>query len=398
MSAAESKNAGSRQVHGPGRPMTAAEKGWWLGLGLWLVVFAFWRPEPPPIYTQVPSVKKDPDGYRIFYEMVAKQGKSVSRSLRSPKHLKNKDVLVLLRPSKGLDQQSREALMKWVSESGGTLVVGYPLWSPDGTLLESPFLKEAHWNLSLWKEREAQLQEVTYSPVNVDAPREVAPFTMKLRGEMALGAGSSTALAYGDAKQVLASWDAYGAGQIIQLSDAALLSNESLGFKKSHIFAAALLDEIGRDKHWVFDESNEGVSIQPALAPLLGSGRFRAVFLQLLLFFLFWYWYKTRRLTRIHTPVMERDVREVTTLAADIGRFYFGARKSSWALSRYLEFFKRRIQLANMSPAERNSALQTASLARQVLDGQESAEIQLNMIRKMAEHRQVFRKKQRDEE
>ncbi|MBN2525748.1 MAG: DUF4350 domain-containing protein [Deltaproteobacteria bacterium] len=378
--------------------MRAAERAWWLGLCVWLLVFVFWRPEPPPIYTQVPSVKKDPDGFRIFYDLVAKEAGSVSRTLRRPGLLDKVDVLVLLRPSEGLAKEDREDLMEWVRDKGGTLLVGYPIWDTKNELLNSVLLPEAHWNMSLWKDAEAKLHRVSYVPGEVESPRRVTSFTLKLRGKIELGDGSSQALAMSADGTVMASWDAYGTGQIVQLADSAILGNEAMGFKKTHLFAAALLDEIGRDGNWVFDESNEGVSIQPTLAPLLGAGAFRAVFLHLLLFFLFWYWYKSRRHTRLKKPLLERDVREVTTLANDIGRFYFGARKGSWALCRYLDFFKRRLQVANLAPGQRATAQKTVDEAQQALSGALSLDRQLHMIRKMAEHREVFRDSQRDNE
>jgi hypothetical protein len=377
--------------------MSRVERGFWLLLGVWLVVLIFWQPQPPPLYTNVPSVNKDPDGFRIFYEMVAKQARSVQRTLRRPELLTDVDVLVLLRPSKGLEEDDREALMRWVKVSGGTLVVGYPIWNRESMLLENVFPEKYHGDVSVWEHQDAVLQTVTYVSSELKSPRDVESFTMKLRGKMALNDGPAQALVLSESGDVLVSDDAFGSGRVIQLADTALLGNEALGFKKSHLLAAALLDEIGRDRHWVFDESNEGVSIQPSLAPLIGAGPFRALFLYLLLFFIFWYWYKFRRHVRIHQPPLERDVREVTTLATDIGRFYFSANRTNWALSRYLAYFNRRLQLANMSPAERTAVQKTVKAAEEVNQTGQSSDAQLQMIRKLAAHRAVFRENQKDE-
>jgi hypothetical protein len=377
--------------------MSRVERGFWVLVGVWLTVVIFWQPQPPPLYTSVPSVNKDPDGFRIFYEMVSKQAESVERTLRRPELLDRVEVLVLLSPSRGLDSEDRESLMRWVKSAGGTLVVGYPVWTREEGLLKNVFPPKVHGDVSVWEAGEAAVQTVTYTSADLDSPRDVDSFTMKLRGKMVLNDGPAQALALSGNGDVLVSDDVFGSGRIIQLADAALIGNEALGFKKSHLFAAALLDEIGRDRHWVFDESNEGVSIQPSLAPLLGAGSFRALFLYLMLFLIFWYWYKSRRHVRIQKPAMERDVREVTTLATDIGRFYFSARRTNWALSRYLAYFNRRLQLSNLSPAERAAVQETVKAAEVVNQSGQSPDAQLQMIRKMAAHHAVFREHRRDE-
>lgn len=372
------------------------ERGWWLAFGVWGLVLIFWRPEPPPMYTQVPSVTPQPSGYRIFYDLIEKEVETVTRTLRGADQLKTEDVLVLLRPSDGIDDAEREDLMDWVGDRGGTLVVGYPLWSDSGDAMENLFSNDSYPVISSWKDKDTLLQEVSYLPVNVESPRNVEPFKIKLQGEMLLGGDTSEALVMGSHETVLVSIDKYGAGEVIQIADSSLLNNESLGFKKSHLLAAALIDEIGRDREWVFDESHEGISVQPALAPLIGAGPFRAAFLHLFLFLLFWYWYKSRRHLPIERVSDERKVREVTTLAADVGRFYFRAKKSRWALSRYVQFFKRKLNDATIGPVEREKAAQLVLRAEQLLSANSSFDAQLQMMKKMAEHQRMLEKKQRD--
>lgn len=365
--------------------MKKPERIWWAAVVFWGLALAFWQPKQPPLYTQVPSVAPYPQGYRIFYDLVERHTKSIKRTLQSSKHLKEVDVLVVLNPSEGFDKRDREEVMDWVKDRGGTLLVGYPIVDEHGQWLPSIVDDSETWSLSTWNRSDSKLKEVSYVPVLVEKWRKVEPFSAKFEGEMVLGEGSAKPLAVGDDGSYMATYDSYGTGQIIQLADARMLNNESMGFKKSHLFAAALIDEIGQDKRWVFDESHEGVSIQPSFTALLGSGPFRAIFLHLLLFFLFWYWYKSRRHVRVRMAPDLRKVREVTTMAADVGNFYFRAKKSHWALSRYLAYFKRKLQDANVSHKEREAAMQLEQQAMSLNNASAKADAQLQMIRQLAQ-------------
>ncbi|MBN2343107.1 MAG: DUF4350 domain-containing protein [Deltaproteobacteria bacterium] len=372
-----------------------SERGWWLIVGVWLLVLVFWRPEPPPLYTQVPSVTPEPHGFRIFYDLIEKEVSSVSRTLRGAAHLTNEDVLVLLRPSEGLSDDERHDIMDWVSERGGTLVVAYPIWDDNGKMLRNVFPENESWTISKWKDAEASLKEIEYLHVNSENPREVESFTLKTQGHLELGEGASEVLASADDGTVLATLETFGTGAVVQIADSVMLNNQSIGFKKTHLFAAALIDEVGRTGTWVFDESHEGVSVQPALAPLIGTGPFRAVFLHLLLILIFWYWYMSRRLVRIERAPDERRVREVTTLAADIGSFYFRAKKGGWALSRYAQYFRRQLQGFHAGSTKLADAEQLVRRADEMVAQGGEIEEQLQMVKTLAERRKVL-EEQRD--
>jgi hypothetical protein len=185
--------------------------------------------------------------------------------------------------------------------------------------------------------------------------------------------------------RVAVSIEQYGAGTLIQIADAAVLDNAALGFKRTHLFAAALIDEVGRDKIWVFDESHEGVDPEPSLIAYLGSGPWRSVLLGVLLLGLFTYWWASARLARPVPAPPSRRAREVATLARDVGDFYFRAGRSEWALSRVLEHLRRTLKSRGTGSAERLAAEEVCGEAAQELaTDRRGAERHLYLIRKMA--------------
>jgi hypothetical protein len=207
-----------------------------------------------------------------------------------------------------------------------------------------------------------------------------------MRGEMELAEFGAEALVIGEDGGPAVSFERYGAGTLIQIADSGLLDNRSLGWKQTHIFAAALLDEVGRDRVWAFDESHEGVEPEPSLISYLGSGRWRAVVLQVMLLLLFLYWWSTSRIGRPAAAPTSVDVREVTTLARDVGDFYFRAHKSAWALSRTLELFRIALRGRGFAGPEREEAEDLAQQAQAELEsGSDNAEKHVSLIRKMAQ-------------
>jgi hypothetical protein len=191
---------------------------------------------------------------------------------------------------------------------------------------------------------------------------------------------------------VITSVDSYGSGTVIQLADATMLDNSALGYKRAHLFAAALIDEAGRGKVWAFDESHEGIEPEPSLVALLGSGPWRAVLLQALLLALFFYWWASARLARPFPAPPSRRAREVTTLARDVGDFYLRAGRSEWALSRVLERLRRTMKERGRGEAERQAAedviaeaaKELAEAAKGLAEGGRNAERHVYLIKKMA--------------
>lgn len=363
-----------------------AEHVWWLGILGWGALAAFWWPEPPASYLEVPSADTNPSGFAIFHDMLGEQASGVRRVLSGSGMMADDvDVLLLLSPRKGMDESDREDTLDWVSSSGGVLVIGHPIKDEEGEPVTG-FYGDGLWPISEWSRyAEPFGAELSYIPYRTDPPRDVPPFSHMLRGEMELADFGAEGLLVGAEGEIAASVESYGSGIVIQLADARLLDNRSLGWKQSHIFAAALIDEVGRDKVWAFDESTEGIDTEPSLIVYLGSGRFRAVLLQVVLLMIVGYWWATSRLGRPRRAPSEVDVREVTTLARDVGDFYFRAGKGEWALSRSLEYFKLSLRERGVAGQLREEALGIAERAEEELSrGTHNPEKHAFLVRKMA--------------
>jgi hypothetical protein len=146
-----------------------------------------------------------------------------------------------------------------------------------------------------------------------------------------------------------------------------------------------LIDEVGRDEVWAFDEAHEGIEPEPSLISFLGSGRWRSVALQILLLGLFFYWWRSTRIGRPAVAPPREEVREVTTMARDIGDFYFRAGESRWALSRTLEQLRLSLKERGAASEERARATALVHEAEQELNrGTAGVERHAVLIRKMA--------------
>jgi hypothetical protein len=293
-------------------------------------------------------------------------------------------VLVVLSPSRGIDDRDREEMLDWVSSTGGTLVVGHPITDEKGNLL-SLFSEEGLWEVSARKDSPPTAATLTYLPRRAATPRDVPAFELEVAGEMTLSEMGAEAMVSDAGGRVLVSTETYGSGTVIQLADGTALDNTALGFKRAHLFAAALIDEVGRDKVWAFDEAHEGIEPEPSLVAFIGSGPWRGVLLQVLLLGLFVYWWAAARLARPLPAPPSRRAREVTTLARDVGDFYFRAGRSEWALERVLEHLRRAMKGRGTGGAERQAAEDVAAeAAKELAAGSRGAERHVHLIRKMA--------------
>lgn len=345
-----------------------AEHFWWLGVAAWGLLVVLWRPDPPVSFLEAPSASPRPRGYAIFHDLLERETAGVRRVLGRASQLDDEvGVLVVLAPTEPLPATHRREMMDWVESTGGTLIVGHPIHDPDeGALVE--FHAEGMWPVSeLTPAPLARPVTAQYVPVHAAEPRDVPSFGHVFHGELTLSEYGAEALLVGDAGETLASSEPYGAGTVIQLAEADLLDNRALGWKQTHLFAAALLDEVGRDKIWAIDESHEGIDAAPSLVRLLGSGAWRPVLLQAVLLAIFLFWWGSARLGRPRGPGGPEAVREVTTLARDIGDFYFRAGQSRWALGRSLEYLKLAIKERGASSAARAAAQAAVTAAEQEL-------------------------------
>jgi hypothetical protein len=361
------------------------EIGWWLGVAAWVAFAALWEPEPPLSYLEAPSASTRPDGFAVFHDLVARSAAGARRLLGRVSQLGDDvGVLVVLSPSRGIDERDREEMLEWASDTGGTLIIGHPVADEEGSAVER-FGEEGFLELSARKDSGIAESALTYVPRQPEAARTVPPFTIDVAGEMELSEAGAVAILADGAGRALASVEAHGAGTVIQLADAALLDNSALGYKRAHLFAAALIDEAGPDAIWAFDEAHEGIEPEPSLIALLGSGPWRGVLLQALLLGLFLYWWASARLARPLPAPPPRKAREVTTLARDVGDFYLRAGRGDWALSRVLERLRRTVKERGLGVAERQAAEDAATeAARELERGSPNLDRHVYLIRKMA--------------
>ena len=362
-----------------------AEIWWWLGLAAWVALAGLWEPAPPLSYLEAPSASTHQDGYAVFYDLVGRNTTGVRRLLGSVSQIGDDiGVLVVLAPSLGIDERDREEMLDWASSTGGTLIIGHPIRDDKGNLLNR-FTEEGMWELSERWGTDTVSIDLTYVPRRAEQPREVPPFAVEVEGEIRLSeVGAEAMLTRGEGPAVVASVESYGSGTVIQLADAAMLDNSALGFKRAHLFAAALIDEAGRGKVWAFDEAHEGIEPEPSLIAYIGSGPWRGALLQVFLLGLFIYWWASARLARPLPAPPSRQAREVTTLARDVGDFYLRAGRSEWALARVLERLRRAMK-ARGRGEERQAAEDVAAEAARELDGGgRSADRHVYLIRKMA--------------
>ena len=363
-----------------------SEHFWWFGLALWVIMLVLWRPDPPMSYLELPSTSTRPPGFSIFFDLLEHEAKDVRRVLgRASALADDVDVLLVFSPTGNVPESHRTDMMDWVSSSGGTLIVAHPVHGDEGEPIAS-FEPEGMLSVSEWEQYEKLMDStLMYMPQGVDPPREVPPFGHVMGGEMTLTEYGAHSMLTGERGECAVSVEGWGSGTLIQIADSEILDNRSLGWKRSHLFVAALLDEVGRDKVWAFDESHEGVQPEPSLVVLLGSGRWRPVVLQILLLIFFLYWWRTSRIGRPIVAPSLVDVREVTTLSRDVGDFYMRAGKSTWALARSLEFLRMTLKGRGVDGDTRRQAEAVVEQAEKELErGEEDLEKHAFLIKKMA--------------
>ena len=361
-----------------------AEIGWWLGLAAWVVLAALWEPEPPLSYLEAPSASTHQDGYAVFYDLVGRNTTGVRRLLGGVSQVGDDvGVLVVLSPSLGIDDRDREEMLDWASGTGGTLIIGHPIFDDKGNAVPR-FSDEGFWEISEHQGSAEENGALNYLPRRAETPRDVPAFELPVAGEMILSETGAEAMVSDAGGRTVVSTETYGAGTVIQLADATMLDNSALGYKRAHLFAAALIDEAGRQKAWAFDEAHEGIEPEPSLVAYLGSGPWRGVLLQVLLLALFVYWWASARLARPLPAPPSRRAREVTTLARDVGDFYLRAGRSEWALSRVLEHLRRSMKERGRG-AERQAAEDAAAEAARELEAPaHNPDRHVYLIRKMA--------------
>ena len=320
----------------------------------------------------------------MFYDLVGRNTAGARRLLGRVSQIGDDvGVLVVLSPSRGIDDRDREAMLDWVSSTGGTLIIGHPITDEKGNDV-ALFSDEGIFELSSRKESQAAYVSLDYLPRRSETPREVPTFEITVNGEIVLSEVGAEAMVADEGGRTVVSTETYGSGTVIQLADATMLDNSELGFKHAHLFAAALIDEAGRKKVWAFDEAHEGIDPEPSLIAYLGSGPWRGVLLQVLLLGLFVYWWAAARLARPSPAPPSRQAREVTTLARDVGDFYLRAGRSEWALSCVLEHLRSAMKGRGRGE-ERQAAEDVAAEAARELDaGGRNAERHVYLIRKMA--------------
>ncbi len=368
--------------------MSRREAFWWSAVGVWLLTVLFWAPPPPVMFTEVPSVVTVPGGYRIFHDLVKKETRGVRRSLRHPGALPQEvRVLVLLSPSRGLEERDRQRLYEWVN-GGGTLIVGHPIADATGIAHTSVFPEGVAAVTASRLAQDGALRDIRYVPSSDAHRRKVPVFKVRLEGMLDCAAVVSHGLAEDQDGRVVATIDPVGEGRLVQLADATILSNENIGFKRSHLFAAALMDEVGRDRIWAFDESHEGVEVQPSLTAMLGNGRLRELFLHGLLLLLFWYWWRSATLGRGRSAEPERRGRDLATMISDVAGFYQRARQGQWAVSRYAAYLRHFLERPDVTPAERQAGLLAVNEAERIAANPDSdLSARLHAVKKMADFR-----------
>jgi hypothetical protein len=218
--------------------------------------------------------------------------------------------------------------------------VGHPLISEGREQLTS-LSADASWELSSWKPlAQARAVLLSYVPLAAESSVDSLQFGHSLSGEMQNSKQGGYPLLLSENGEVAATVDTYGRGTVIQLAASDILGNAALGWKQSHLFSAALIDEVGSDRKWAFDEAHEGIESNPRFMQLVASTRWRAVLLQVVLLLLLGYWWRATRLGKPVRIVQQRQIRAVTTQARDIGDFYRRSGMSRWALSKTLEYLK----------------------------------------------------------
>lgn len=357
---------GTHKIREPrGRFKLTAEHLFFAGWVLWLAALLWWRPEPVITFADAPSAKTTQAGYSLFYELVATQSQGARRVLSAPDDFpQDVGVLVLLSPREAVPQRDIEELLDWVKQ-GHTLIVGYPLKIKSAAGTEPA--EAGLLGCSLVSLGEAALSNLAYTGSAQEASRQVPSFPFSVVSVFDVDSCDAVSLLSDETNDPVAVRGPLEEGVLIELANADLLSNSAIGWKTTHLWAAALMDEGGRDKVWAFDETYHGIKPEPQLVRLLGAGRWRNVFLNVVLLLLVGYWWRSRRLG-VTLPRTYRVVaREVATLIDDIGAFYLRSGKSLWALDRSVEHLSRSLKERGTNPKARAEAEEIVAQARTAL-------------------------------
>ncbi len=360
-----------------------AELIWWLGVVVWAIALVLWHPDADVSYLEAPSLSAKPPHFGIFHQLVKGQTIGTVRMLSlSDDLLAQVGVVVLLAPTQPVPVDHREQLLEWVDQSGGTLVLGYPIFKNPYEQL-SAFSSEIE-TLSRWQALATPQTSVLYCVLDeANSGRDVPPFRHTVSGVMEADEGR--VWLEDEERNVIGTIEPYGSGQVVQLAMADILDNDSLGRKRTHLFAATLLDVLGRGTKWGFVEAYEGIESTPAFIKLVGSSRARALFLQVLLLLWLGYWWRTKRLGALRRYVGQRDVRDVASQARDTGEFYFRAGKSRWALSCCLDYLKLMLKGRHVSGETKSRALKLVDAGTTELKrGRDDMEKHALMIKKIA--------------
>ncbi len=326
----------------PSRVKKRQELAWWGGVVIWLCAVLFWHPAPTVSYDEAPSATTTARGFSIFFDLVATEAAGAIRVLEPPDELpEDVGVLALLSPSEPVSKKHKEQMIDWAVKRSGTLIIGHPILGEDKLPIDSfkgPFEERACPRVTLAQEVQAELD---YTPVHrSDETRAVPTFTHPISSVFDTQACDASAMLINETNEVIVTSRTAGEAKIIEISDVSLLKNASTGWKTTHLFAAALIDEAGRSTRWAFDESHEGIHPKPRFVSMLGATKYRPIFLQIALLVLFGYWWKTYRIGRTLPKEEGRSPRDVAGAAQNTGNFYLRAGKSRWALARSYEHLK----------------------------------------------------------
>ncbi len=364
-----------------------AEHLWWLGIVLWGAAVIFWTPVARPTLVDAPSASPYPPGHAVFYELVKSEAKGARRLLEGPSNLPPEvGALAVLAPRQSLPPQDREEMLTWVDETGGTLIIGHPILDGERESLDQFSADQSSplCPLRFLEEGRPSSLDCVGSPEL--QKREVPTFNHELRRIIDADECEPVILLMNELNEAVATVESCGSGRVIQLVQADLLDNEAIATKHTHLFAAALIDEVGRDKEWAFDEAHEGVRPEPKLIEVVGASDYRPLFLQALLLLLLIYW---RATARLGIPRASRDnggVREVATAARDMGDFYLRAGKSRWALSRSLEYLKLAAKQRGAASEAKKKAVELSAQAEAELNKEiDHVDKHAWIIRKIAE-------------
>jgi hypothetical protein len=344
-----------------------AEHAFFASWILWLAAVLWWWPDPVISFADAPSARTNPGGFSLFYELVATQTKGARRVLSAPDDFPSDvGVLVLLSPREPVPASDIANLVSW-AEKGNTLVIGYPILIKSGSDVEPS--QAGLLGCALRELPEKKLSTLSYTGSDKERMRKVPDFSFSAAAVFHLESCAAAPILTDQTTTAIAARQSLGLGTVIELADSSLLSNSSIGWKQTHLWAAALMDEAGRDKVWAFDESYHGIKPEPQLVRLFGAGRLRLLFLHAVLLLVMGYWWRSRRLG---PPLPRENIvasREMATLIDDLGAFYLGAGKSLWALERSVEHLRRSLKERGLGATGRAEAEKALEMARQALAG-----------------------------